>query len=89
MVGVRPHDMVVRDGEGQGLPAEVIRTEHLGRNNFVDCRPVHGSRFLYGQDMIQIETDAAARYEPGTRLVLSAPTEAIRLFDGGGSLIQP
>ena len=76
VVGVRPHDMVVRDGEGQGLPAEVIRTEHLGRNNFVDCRPVHGSRFLYEQDTIQIETDAAARYEPGTRLVLSAPTEA-------------
>ena len=87
LVGVRPHHMIVQGEGGDGLQAQVLRTEHLGRSNIVDCRPVEGPDYLHEQQVIQIETDAAAVYEPGTVIALSAPSEAIRLFGADGSLL--
>ena len=89
LVGIRPHDMVAHSAKNDGLPVDVIRTEHLGRSNFVDCGPVEGPQYLYEQSVIQIETDATAQYEPGARLILSAPPETIRLFDGSGNRLRP
>ena len=88
LVGVRPHHMIVQGEGGDGLQAQVLRTEHLGRSNIVDCRPVEGPDYLHEQQVIQIETDAAAVYEPGTVIALSAPSEAIRLFGEDGSLLE-
>ena len=89
LVGIRPHDMVAHSAKNNGLPVDVIRTEHLGRSNFVDCGPVEGPQYLYEQSVIQIETDATAQHEPGARLILSAPPETIRLFDGNGNRLRP
>ena len=85
LVGVRPHDMTVQGTTGDGLRVQVMRTEHLGRSNIVDCSPEDGPDYLHEQQAIQIETDAAESYEPGAAITLSAPADAIRLFgrDGG------
>ena len=88
LVGVRPHDMIVQGDGGDGLKARVLRTEHLGRSNIVDCSPVEGPDCLHEQQVIQIETDAAAVYEPGAVIALSAPAEAIRVFGEDGSLLE-
>ena len=89
LVGVRPHDMIVQGDKGDGLQAHVLRTEHLGRSNIVDCRPVEEPGYLHEQEVIQIETDAAATYQPGTVITLSAPANALRLFGGDGALLTP
>ena len=88
LVGVRPHDMIVRGDKEDGLQAHVLRTEHLGRSNIVDCRPVDGPGYLHEQQVIQIETDAATVYEPGAVIALSAPSDAIRLFGENGTLLE-
>ena len=89
VVGVRPHDLFAQSAEGDGLVVNVIRTKHLGRNNFVDCRPVDGPQFLYEQDVIHIETEAAMHHALGARLVLSAASETILLFDNNGNILGP
>ena len=87
LVGIRPHGMRVRDDGGDGLPVQVVRTEHLGRSNIVDCSPQAGLSHLHEQPVIQIETDAAVLYEPGAALSLTAAADAIRLFDSHGTLL--
>jgi multiple sugar transport system ATP-binding protein len=87
LVGVRPHDLRVVD-EGPGIPVAVAFTEHLGRNNFVVCEPIGASTYLVGQDAIQVETPPNVTYEPGTRLLLSAPPESIRVFEVDGAAIR-
>ena len=89
LVGVRAHDMTVQGTSGDGLRVRVLRTEHLGRSNIVDCSPVEGPDYLHEQQAIQIETDAAALYEPGAEIALSAPGDAIRLFDRNGTRLEP
>ena len=85
LVGVRPHDMTVQGDGRAGMQARVLRTEHLGRSNIVDCQPVDGPGYLYEQQAIQIETDAAAVYAPGAVIALSAPSGAIRIFGEDGT----
>jgi ABC-type sugar transport system ATPase subunit len=89
LVGVRPHELGVRKGaeDEDGLPVRVTLTEHLGRNNYVVCRP-EASDYLHEQDAIQIETDSATNYRVGDRLILSARAEVIRLFEPSGELID-
>ena len=87
LVGVRPHGMRVQGDTGDGLPVHVVRTEHLGRSNIVDCRPLDGLGYLHEQPVIQIETDAADLYDPGAVLSLTAAADAIRLFDTDGALL--
>lgn len=74
-------------GDHAGRARRRLRTEHLGRSNIVDCRPVEGPDCLHEQQVIQIETDATAVYEPGAVIALSAPAEAIRVFGEDGSLL--
>ena len=88
LVGVRPHELVVDTAGEGGLPVRVALTEHLGRANFVVCRPAGDSAYLHEQDAIQIETDAATVYPLGTTLRLSVNPSAIRLFDASGALIE-
>ncbi len=88
LVGIRPHELVVGASGEAGLPVQVALTEHLGRVNFVVCRPVGEGGYLHEQDAIQIETDAATRYPLGKGLVLSANPSALRLFDANGVLIE-
>lgn len=88
LVGVRPHDLRVVD-DGPGIPVAVTFTEHLGRNNFVVCEPVGARTYLVGQDAIQVETPPAVIYEPGTRLLLSAAPQAIRVFELDGAALGP
>ena len=81
LVGVRPHQLrVVAEGQ-PGISAVVRFTEHFGRHNYVVCAPQGSSDYLFEQDTIQIETDAAVTYNPDDRLVLSALPHAIRAFD--------
>ena len=88
LVGVRPHELTVENGARDGLRVRVVMTEHLGRVNFVVCRPVGESSYLHEQEAIQIETDAATVYHQGEELTLSANPSAIRLFDANGVLID-
>ena len=89
LVGVRAHDMTVQgERAATACRVSVLRTEHLGRSNIVDCRPVEGPDCLHEQQVIQIETDAAVEYEPGAAIALSAPAEAIRVFGEDGSLLE-
>ena len=85
LAGVRPHDMTVQGTSGDGLRVQVLRTEHLGRSNIVDCSPADGLDYLHEQQVIQIESDAAVVYEPGAEIALSAPADAIRLFGRDGA----
>ena len=85
LVGVRAHDMTVQGASGAGLRVSVLRTEHLGRSNIVDCSPADGPDYLHEQQVIQIETDSAAVYDPGAEIALSAPADAIRLFGRDGT----
>ena len=66
-VGVRPHDMIVQDGTSNGLRVRVIRTEHLGRSNIVDCEPVGGPGYLHEQQVIQIEDRCRGDVRAGRR----------------------
>jgi multiple sugar transport system ATP-binding protein len=86
LVGVRPHHLVITDGE-KGLPVVVTLTEHLGRNNFLVCQPADGGASLHEADAIQVETPAEVAPELGTELRLTAVSDGIRLFGEDGAAL--
>ncbi len=90
LAGVRPHDLKLSESSiSPGIPVEVSLTEHLGRNNYVVCRPRGSSGFLYDEEeAIQVETPPGVFYDAGTELTLTAEPSGIRIFSDDGATIE-
>ena len=52
------------------------------------CSPLASDSFLFEQETIQLETEAAINYEPGTQLRISADPEKITVFDLANDDVQ-
>jgi sn-glycerol 3-phosphate transport system ATP-binding protein len=71
LLGVRPEDLSL--GDGEGVPAEVEASEYHGADTFVAAR--------CGNALLQIRLPRLTRLQPGTRIRLRWPAEATHLFD--------
>ncbi|MBI00888.1 MAG: hypothetical protein CL783_00190 [Chloroflexi bacterium] len=88
LVGIRPHHFHVVHENDPGISIEVNLVEHLGRSNFVICSPLTSDSFLFEQENIQLETEAAINYEPGAQLRISADPEKITVFDLANDVVE-
>ena len=77
VVGVRPHDLAIRSGEGSGFVATVDVIEPMGWEALV--------YLTFGELTLVARSEAgpAARLAPGERVSLEVPPERVHLFDAG------